>query len=345
MTPMEFKVLVTGGLGYIGSHTVVELANAGFTPVIVDNLYNSQLEVLKRLANIIGFEPVLYIIDLCDATAVKLLSEKESDIKGIIHFAACKAVGESAAKPLLYYRNNLISLLNLLEAYKSHSISFIFSSSCTVYGQPDQLPVTELAPLKLAESVYGRTKQMCEQILEDITVSNENFRVLSLRYFNPVGAHHTSLIGELPLSPHLNLVPIITQTAINRRPMFTVFGDDYNTKDGTNVRDYVHVVDIANAHVCALRKASSEQQTLRYDVYNLGTGRGYSVFEIIKTFENVSGVKINYKIGPRRVGDVSEIWADVSKAEKELKWKAQLDLESMLISAWNWEKNMNEKAL
>lgn len=342
---MKYKVLVTGGLGYIGSHTTVELANAGFTPVIVDNLSNSRLEMYKRIAIIIGYEPILHVVDLCDISAVKLLSEKESDIKGIIHFAAFKAVGESAEKPLLYYKNNLVSLLNILEAYQYQSINFIFSSSCTVYGQPDNLPVTELTPLKAAQSPYGKTKQMAEKILEDITVSNQNLRVLSLRYFNPVGAHESGLIGELPLGVPLNLIPIITETAIGKRSSFTVFGNDYNTKDGTNVRDYVHVTDIAKAHVCALEKISCNQELPRYDVYNLGTGRGYSILELIKNFENISGIKVNYTLGPRRPGDVDEIWADVNKAEKELHWKAQLNLEAMLLSAWNWENSMKEKSL
>jgi UDP-glucose 4-epimerase len=342
---MEFKVLVTGGLGYIGSHTTIELANAGFIPIIVDNLSNSRLEILKRIAAIIGFEPVLHVVDLCDTSAVKLLSDREPSIRGIIHFAAYKAVAESTQEPLLYYRNNLVSLLNILEAYKSQSISFIFSSSCTVYGRPDKLPVTELTPLKAAQCPYGETKQMAEKILADITISNRNLRVLSLRYFNPVGAHESGLIGELSLGTPCNLVPVITETAINKRPQFMVFGSDYNTKDGTSVRDYVHVTDIAKAHVCALRKTCSDQQLPGYNVYNLGTGTGYSILEIIKTFEQVSGVKVNYIFGPRRPGDVSEIWADVTKVENELKWKAQLNLEAMLLSAWNWEKNMKETAI
>jgi UDP-glucose 4-epimerase len=274
-----------------------------------------------------------------------VLSEKEPDIKGIIHFAACKAVGESIQKPLLYYRNNLVSLLNILEAYKTRPINFIFSSSCTVYGQPDELPVTELTPLKAAQSPYGRTKQMAERILEDIAGSNPNLRVLSLRYFNPVGAHNSGLIGELPLGAPLNLIPVITETAFNIRSEFIVFGNDYNTKDGTNVRDYIHVTDVAKAHVCALRKVSSTHEVPKYDVYNLGTGRGYSILEIIEAFEKIIGVKVNYIVGARRQGDVDEIWADASKAENELNWKAQLDLEAMLISAWNWQKNMKTKLL
>ena len=342
---MAFKVLVTGGLGYIGSHTIVELANAGFIPVIVDNLSNSRLEILQRIARIIGYEPTLHIVDLGDTLAVNYLVEKEPDIKGIIHFAAYKAVGESTEKPLLYYRNNLISLLNILEAYKSRPICFIFSSSCTVYGQPDKLPVTELTPLKPAECPYGRTKQMCEKILEDVAISNQNIRVLSLRYFNPVGAHESALIGELPLGPPRNLVPVITETAMEIRPTFTVFGNDYKTKDGTNVRDYVHVTDIAKAHVCALKKAASDQGSPRYDVYNLGTGRGYSILEIIKTFENVSQVKVNYSIGERRAGDVDEIWTDVRKAESDLKWRAELNLEVMLASAWKWQIKMRDEPL
>ncbi|UJR06638.1 hypothetical protein I4U23_010922 [Adineta vaga] len=296
-----YKVLVTGGLGYIGSHTTVELVNAGFTPVIVDNLSNSRLEVIQRIEKIIGFKPIIHVVDLCDMAAVKFLSEKECDIQGIIHFAACKAVGESSEKPLL----------------------------CTVYGQPDQLPVTESTPIKPAQSPYGRTKQMAERMLDDVSASNENIRVLSLRYFNPVGAHDSGLIGELPLGVPLNLVPIITQTANNKRSNFTIFGNDYTTKDGTNVRDYVHVTDIAKAHVYALNKLSSYEQSSRYDVYNLSTGRGYSVLEIIETFEEISGVKLDYNVGPRRLGDVDEIWADVHKAENELKWKAQLDLKAI----------------
>jgi UDP-glucose 4-epimerase len=339
---MGSKILVTGGLGYIGSHTTIELANAGFQPVIVDNLSNSRHEVIKRIANIIGYEPMLYIVDLCDMEAVKMLAEKESNIKGIIHFAACKSVGESVQLPLMYYRNNLVSLINILEAYKSKVINLIFSSSCTVYGQPDQLPVTEQTPLKNAQCPYGRTKQMAEKILEDITISNQNLRVLSLRYFNPVGAHASGLIGELPSGVAHNLVPIIIKTAMNREHRFTVFGNDYNTKDGTNVRDYVHVMDIAKAHVCALQKLCNNEQPPRYDVYNLGTGRGYSVLEVIKTFEKVSGITVNYGIGERRSGDVDEIWADVRKAENQLKWKAELDLEVMLMSAWNWGRNVKE---
>lgn len=339
---MKHKILITGGLGYIGSHTTIELAKAGFIPIIIDNLSNSRLAVYKNIASIIGYEPILHKIDLCDESSVKFLSESEPDIKGIIHFAAFKAVGESSEKPLMYYKNNLISLLNVLEVYQSQPVNFIFSSSCTVYGQPEKLPVTELTPLNAAQSPYGRTKQMAENILQDIIVCNKNLRVISLRYFNPIGAHESGLIGELPLGAPLNVVPVITETAIHKRPIFTVFGSDYNTKDGTNIRDYVHVTDVAKAHVCALQKLFSTEQVPQYNVYNLGTGKGYSVLQLINTFEKVSGVKVNYVLGPRRPGDIAEIWADVQKAENELQWKAELNLETMLVSAWNWEKYMKE---
>lgn len=339
---MTRKVLVTGGLGYIGSHTVVELATAGFKPIIVDNLSNSRQQILDRIATIIGYKPTYYNIDLCNASSVKLLVEMEGDIKGIIHFAAYKSVGESSEKPLMYYRNNLISLLNVLDAYKSQPIHFIFSSSCTVYGRPEKLPVTELTPLEPAKCPYGRTKQMCERILEDTALTSEALRVISLRYFNPVGAHESGLIGELPIGPPMSLVPVITETAIKKRSMFTVFGGDYNTKDGTNIRDYVHVIDIAKAHVCALRKVMLDEKSSKFDVYNLGTGRGFSILEIIKTFENITQVKVDYRIGERRPGDVDEIWADVSKAENQLCWKAEQSLEMMLASAWKWELSMRD---
>lgn len=342
---MKYKVLVTGGLGYIGSHTVIELANAGFIPVIIDNLSNTRLEIHKNISTIIGYEPILYTIDLCNESEVKLFSEKEPDIKTIIHFAAFKAVGESTEKPLMYYKNNLMCLLNILEIYQSKSIDVIFSSSCTVYGHPEQLPVTELTSLKPAESPYGKTKQMAESILKDATAVNKSLRVISLRYFNPIGAHESGLIGELPFSSPRNVVPIITETSINKRSILTVFGNDYNTRDGTNIRDYVHVTDIAKAHVCALQKLLSHEQLPQFDVYNLGTGRGYSVLELIKTFETVSGTKLNYIFGPRRPGDIAEIWADVEKAKNELKWKATLDLKTMLLSALNWEKSKREAML
>src|SRR4051812_22082886 len=311
------KILVTGGLGFIGSHTVVELVNAGYEPVIVDDLSNSNPKILDQLTKIIGFTPTFYKLDLTDEQGVKNFAAEQSDIAGIIHFAAFKAVGESVQQPLKYYRNNFYSLFNILNAYEGKPINLVFSSSCTVYGQPDVLPVTEDAPVKPAESPYGNTKQIAEEVLKDIIAAGSTYKIISLRYFNPVGAHESALIGELPIGVPQNLVPFITQTAIGKREKLTVFGDDYNTKDGSCVRDYIHVVDLAKAHVAALR-LMEKSEFKGYDVFNIGTGNGNTVLEIIKAFERVTGEKLNYTIGPRRAGDVEQVWGNVSKAEDKL---------------------------
>jgi UDP-glucose 4-epimerase len=332
------KILVTGGLGYIGSHTVVELVNAGYEPVIVDNLSNSNVKILDQLAKIIGYKPAFYQLDLCDVQSVADLAAAEPDITGIIHFAAYKAVGESVAQPLKYYHNNFYSLINLLETYYSKKINFVFSSSCTVYGQPDVLPVTEDAPVKPAESPYGNTKQVAEEILRETTAAGSTCKVISLRYFNPVGAHDSALIGELPIGVPQNLVPFITQTAIGKREKITVFGNDYNTPDGSCIRDYIHVVDLGKAHVAALKLMEAEGYNKAYDVFNLGTGNGNTVLEIIKAFEQSTGEKLNYQIGPRRAGDIEKVWGDVTKSTNVLKWTAELGINEMMSSAWNWEK-------
>jgi UDP-glucose 4-epimerase len=332
------KILVTGGLGFIGSHTVVELVNSGYEPVIVDNLANSDIKILDQLTKIIGYKPIFHQLDLCEEPAVKKLAEMEPDISGIIHFAAYKAVGESVQHPLKYYRNNFFSMLNLLDAYYGKPLNFVFSSSCTVYGQPDELPVTEDAPVKLAQSPYGNTKQIAEEILQDMIASGSNYKVISLRYFNPVGAHETALIGELPIGVPQNLVPFITQTAIGKREKITVFGDDYDTADGSCVRDYIHVVDLGKAHVAALKLMEQPDYNKGYDVFNLGTGNGTTVLQIIHAFENTTGVKLNYSIGPRRDGDVEKVWGDVTKSTNQLGWRAELGIDEMMQSAWEWEK-------
>ncbi|HEY9003447.1 MAG TPA: UDP-glucose 4-epimerase GalE [Mucilaginibacter sp.] len=338
------KILVTGGLGYIGSHTVVELINAGFEPVIVDDLSNSQPKILEQITKITGKRPVFHELDLSDENAVENLATAEPDIAGIIHFAAFKAVGESVQQPLKYYRNNIYSLINLLESYYGKPVNFVFSSSCTVYGQPDELPVTELAPIKPAQSPYGNTKQIAEEILFDTVSAGSAYKVIALRYFNPVGAHESALIGELPIGVPQNLVPFITQTAIGKREKITVFGDDYNTKDGSCVRDYIHVVDLAKAHVAALR-LMEKAEFKGYDVFNIGTGNGNTVLEIIKAFENATGEKLNYTIGPRRAGDVEKVWGNVSKAEQKLHWKAELGIDAMMSSAWAWEKYISQNPI
>jgi UDP-glucose 4-epimerase len=334
------KILVTGGLGYIGSHTVVELVNAGYEPVIVDDLSNSQHQILNQLSKIIGFKPAFYESNLCDARKLAHFIEKEPDITGIIHFAAFKAVGESVKKPLKYYHNNIVSLLNLLEAYNGQPVNFVFSSSCTVYGQPDVLPVNENAPVKPAESPYGNTKQIAEEILKDAIASGDAQKVISLRYFNPVGAHESALIGELPIGVPQNLVPYITQTAIGKRDKLTVFGNDYHTRDGSCIRDYIHVVDLAKAHVAAL-KLMEKPDFKGYDMFNIGTGNGNTVLEIIAAFERAAGVKLKYEIGPRRSGDVEQVWADAAKAAKVLHWQTHLGIDVMMSSAWAWEQYLS----
>jgi len=341
---MSVKILVTGGTGYIGSHTVVELIGSGFEPIIADNLSNSQIEVLDGIQQITGKKPSFEQIDLCDLQRLRIFCTRHTGISAIIHFAALKAVGESVQKPLEYYSNNLISLMNLLIVMKEFSIpGMVFSSSCTVYGQPDHLPVTEDSPIKPASSPYGNTKQMSEEIIRDTLAANGNLQAISLRYFNPVGAHKSALIGELPLGVPLNLVPYITQTVIGLREELRIFGDDYNTPDGTGIRDYIYVVDLARAHVAAIRRLLEKKNKKPLEVFNLGTGKGLSVMEIVKTFEKVTGQKVNYRIYPRRPGDISTVYADTSLANKELGWKAVTPLEDTLLSAWNWEKTIRSK--
>lgn len=337
------KILVTGGTGFIGSHTVVELQQNGYEVVIVDNLSNSTIEVLDNITAITGIRPDFHKFDLAEQVPTAEFFSKNSDIDGIIHFAAFKAVGESMAKPLDYYRNNLQSLINLLEGMKIHSIkNIVFSSSCTVYGQPDELPVTEQAPLKPAWSAYGNTKQMCEDILR-FAAPAHGLRTIALRYFNPIGAHYTSLIGELPLGVPNNLVPFITQTAIGKRESLSVFGDDYDTPDGTAVRDYIHVVDLAKAHVIAVERMMNNKGKSEFEIFNLGTGNGFSVLEVINAFEKVSGVKLNYKIVPRRPGDIEKVWADTRFANDELGWKAEKGIDEMMLNSWEWEKALGRK--
>lgn len=336
------KILVTGGTGYIGSHTVVELQKAGYEVVIVDNLDNSNIKIVDQITQITGIKPQFHQVDLCDEIKTIELIKNNPDISGVIHFAAHKAVGESVQLPLKYYRNNFFSLINLLTAFAGKEVNFVFSSSCTVYGQPDVLPVTEQAPVKKAESPYGNTKQIAEEILVETANASSNYKVISLRYFNPVGAHDSALIGELPIGVPQNLVPFITQSAIGKRGPITVFGKDYNTPDGSCVRDYIHVVDLAKAHIAALRRQEENRMQGKFEIFNIGTGKGSSVLEVINAFEQSTGEKLEYKIGPRREGDVEQVWGDVSKAEKELGWKAELNLEDMMKSAWAWEKYINE---
>ncbi|MEP0986304.1 UDP-glucose 4-epimerase GalE [Ekhidna sp.] len=334
------NILVTGGLGFIGSHTVVELFNQGYNPIIVDNLSNSTEEVLDRLEQITGVSFLYLKENLANYESIKKIF-RDNKIDGIIHFAASKAVGESVEKPLLYYENNLVSLLNLLNLSGEFNVSnFIFSSSCTVYGQPDKLPVDESFPKLPAESPYGNTKQIGEEIIEDYCYSNREFKAISLRYFNPIGAHETALIGELPLGVPNNLVPFITQTAAGIREKLNVFGGDYDTPDGTCIRDFIHVVDLAKAHVAALEYV--EEMPENYDVFNVGTGNGYSVLEAIKSFEKVSGINLNYEIVDRRPGDIEKIYADTKKVNGVLGWKAERDLDDMMKSAWKWQKSLQK---
>ena len=336
---MKKKILVTGGTGYIGSHTTVELIEEGFDAVIIDNLYNSEADVVNRIHKITGVRPLLEVLDLCDMEKLDGFIQKHRDISAVIHFAAYKAVGESVNKPLEYYRNNLFSLVNLLSVMKRYGIpNLVFSSSCTVYGQPEKLPVTEDAPLQPATSPYGNTKQVGEAIIRDTTVSDKNVRAISLRYFNPIGAHPSALIGELPRGVPENLVPYLTQTGYGIREELKVFGDDYNTPDGSCVRDYLHVVDLAKAHVVAIKRLIEGKNKANYEVFNLGTGKGVSVLEAIKSFERVSGIKLKYRIIGRRAGDIEKIWADPSFANKELGWKTVSSLDEAMKTAWEWEK-------
>jgi len=332
------RVLVTGGLGFIGSHTVVALQNEGFEVIIIDNLYNSSIDVLGGITQITGKTPEFENIDLREKSAVRNFFEKYLDIENVIHFAASKAVGESVTNPLSYYENNISTLVYLLqELNKKENSRFIFSSSCTVYGQADELPITEDAPVKKAESPYGNTKQIGEEILQDTCKVNSEFKAISLRYFNPIGAHPTAEIGELPIGTPQNLIPFITQTAVGKREELSVFGDDYPTKDGTAVRDYIHVMDLAEAHVHALKRLMHGNEKQNYEVFNLGTGKGNSVLEVINSFEKVSGEKLPYKIVGRREGDITAAYADTVKANKELNWRAERNLDEALKSAWKWQ--------
>jgi len=338
---MNKKILVTGGTGYIGSHTVVELIEEGFDVVVVDNLSNSNIEVLDGIERITGKRPAFEQFDLCDTKKVREFFGKYSSIEAIIHFAAFKAVGESVEKPLDYYQNNLMSLINLLESMRDFNVpGIVFSSSCTVYGQPDTLPVSEEAPIKKANSPYGNTKQISEEIIQDSIAAIESIKAISLRYFNPVGAHPSAEIGELPTGIPNNLVPFITQTAAGIREQIRVFGTDYNTPDGSAIRDYINVVDLAKAHVVAIRRLLEDRNKNRFEVFNLGTGNGVSVLEIINSFERTTGVKLNYTLTGRRAGDVEQVWADTAYANEELGWKAEKSLDETLLSAWKWEKKL-----
>lgn len=335
------KVLVTGGLGFIGSHTVVELQNKGFEVVIIDDLSNSSIDVLQGITSITGKTPIFEKLDLKEKNDVEKFFNTHNDIVGVIHFAASKAVGESVKEPLLYYENNLSTLIYMLKSVlKLDTSNFIFSSSCTVYGQADEMPIVEKAPVKAAESPYGNTKQIGEEIIQDTCRVSPNFNAIALRYFNPIGAHESAKIGELPLGVPQNLVPFITQTAAGLRDQLSVFGDDYPTPDGTCIRDYIHVVDLAKAHVIALQRLLEKDNKSNYEVFNIGTGKGSSVLEVIQSFEKVSGKKLNYKIAPRRAGDITQAYADTSKSNEELGWKAELTLDDAMRSAWNWEKHI-----
>lgn len=334
------KILVTGGLGYIGSHTVVALQQNGYSVVIIDNLSNSTIETLEGITQITKIPPEFERLDVRNKSELSSFFEKHQNIEGVIHFAASKAVGESVENPLLYYENNVASLVYLLQECKLRGIAnFIFSSSCTVYGEPDTLPINEEAPIKKAISPYGNTKQICEEIISDFCDVSA-FNAISLRYFNPVGAHDSALIGELPVGVPQNLVPFITQTAAGVRDQLSVFGDDYPTPDGSCIRDYIHVVDLANAHVKAIERLIRAENSKKFRIFNVGTGKGSSVLEIVAAFEEVTGVKLNYKIVDKRQGDIIAVYADTTKANQELGWKAEYDIKVALRSAWEWEKKV-----
>ncbi len=337
------KILITGGAGYIGSHTAVSLIQSGFEPIIIDDFSNSEKSVLEGLEKILGRALTCYEGDCNDATLMDRIFTEQA-ITGVIHFAAHKAVGESTELPLKYYKNNIGSLLVLLEVMKKHQVKdLVFSSSCTVYGQPDELPVRETTPRKDAESPYGNTKKIGEDILVDYVKSGENIRAIALRYFNPIGAHESAEIGELPLGVPANLIPFVTQTGVGIREKLTVFGDDYDTPDGTCIRDYIHVLDLANAHVKSIQYLDNKPDNF-YDLFNVGTGKGNTVMEVIKAFEKVSGKALNYQIGPRRPGDVEKVWADTTKINKELDWHPQFTLEEALRDSWNWQLALAKRA-
>ncbi|SDC60732.1 UDP-glucose 4-epimerase GalE [Williamwhitmania taraxaci] len=337
-------ILVTGGTGYIGSHTVVELLQKNYNVIVVDNLSNSTTDSLDGIEKICGKRPIFYQNDCSNMSEMTSIFDRHPEIAASIHFAASKAVGESVEKPLLYYRNNLLSLINLLECIKTHAGGgIVFSSSCTVYGQPDVLPVTEQAPMKKAESPYGNTKQIAEDIIVDTVAAYPEIKAIALRYFNPIGAHPSAEIGELPLGVPNNLIPFVTQTAYGLRSELKVFGNDYNTPDGTPVRDYINVVDLAKAHVIAVDRLLTNKGKKAVEVFNLGTGTGLSVLEVIKAFENATGVKLPYSIVDRRAGDIEKVWADTAFANKELGWSAKETIEDTMRSAWEWEKRYRSK--
>lgn len=341
---MKKNILVTGGLGYIGSHTVVELLQDGYNVIIADNLSNADHNVLHRITKITNIEPVFFEVDVCDYQATEIIFQKHQ-IDAVIHFAALKSVSESVKNPLLYYQNNLHSLINILLLMKKYAVkNIVFSSSATIYGEPDKLPVTENSAVKKALSAYGSTKQMGEEILATVSADN-SVNVIALRYFNPAGAHESGLIGELPKGIPNNLMPFITQTGIGKREKIKVFGNDYNTADGTCIRDFIHVVDLAKAHILATRRLVNNENELPFEVFNLGTGNGYSVMQLIDTFQKITGVTLKYEIGERRDGDVECIYADVSKANTVLKWNAILGLDQMIGSSWKWETNMHSHEL
>jgi len=336
------KILVTGGTGFIGSHTVVELQNKGHEVIIIDNLSNSSAEIADKIALISGIKPEFEIFDLTDRELTFDFFRRHNDIAGVIHFAAFKAVGESVQEPLLYYHNNLASLVNILQGMKDNEIqNIVFSSSCTVYGQPEELPVSENAPIMEAESPYGNTKQISEEIIRD-TIKATDLNAIALRYFNPIGAHETAIIGELPIGVPNNLVPFITQTAIGIREQLSVFGDTYETPDGTAIRDYIHVVDLAKAHVIAVDRMINNNMKNDFEIFNLGTGNGYSVLDVIKSFEKVTGLKLNYKIVDRREGDITQVWANPDYSNNELGWKAEKGIDEMTLSAWKWEQALRK---
>ena len=337
------KILVTGGTGYIGSHTVVELQAKGFEVIIVDNLSNSSIDVLDNIAKISGKKPLFEKFDLTDAEKTSAFFKLHNDIRAIIHFAAFKAVGESVEFPLMYYRNNLGSLVNLLQGMLDNNIrDIVFSSSCTVYGQAEKLPVREDSPILKAVSPYGNTKQISEEIISDTSIS-ANIHAILLRYFNPIGAHATANIGELPPGVPNCLMPCITQTVIGKRPLLRVWGNDYDTPDGTAIRDYIHVVDVAKAHVIAVERLTGDKGKQNVEIFNIGTGNGYSVMEVIRSFERTTGEKIPYQINERRPVDVTKVWADTGFANKELGWKAEKTLDEMTLSAWRWEQTLARK--
>ena len=345
---MKETILVTGGTGFIGSHTTVELQQAGYNVVIVDNLSNSSASVVDGIEKITGIRPAFEQVDCCDMNGLESVFQKYEGIKGIIHFAASKAVGESVEKPLLYYRNNINSLINLLELMPKYGVDgIIFSSSCTVYGQPSEenLPVTEKAPIQKALSPYGNTKQINEEIIQDYIHSGAAIKSIILRYFNPIGAHPSAYIGELPNGVPMNLIPFVTQTAIGIREQLKIFGNDYGTPDGTCIRDYIYVVDLAKAHVKAMARILENPDTDPVEVFNIGTGRGLSTLEVVEGFEKATGVKLNWTYAPRREGDIEKVWGNVDKANEVLGWKAEAKIEDVLASAWKWQKKLREDGI